>query len=901
MTSSNGLLCFTNCLIPLEDGSLVQKDLWIDERRGVILDSQRTFYQRKERPAKVIDLGGNIISPGFLDIQINGAYGFDFSVYEGDDEAYRQGLKSVSEKIVETGVTSLVPTIITQEKSLYPSILNHLRPFTTPNGATLLGWHAEGPFLQMAKRGAHAVSFLRAAHDGFASFEEVYGAANLAHTEDWLMSDAAGAGGPEPTVGVRIITAAPEIEGVMDSVEELTGRGVIYSIGHRHPAPRCSIATTDIATAAVCRGARLITHLFNAMPQLHHRDPSIIGLLGASPSLSFPFTPITADLATPTKNPSSPRRAGLARSEAFDDIETPPQTPVLRESRPELHLEKGQVADMKFERPFYELIVDGIHSHPNSVRLAYNVFPEGCILITDAMKILDPHLRDGVHEWRDGKRFVKEGVKLYLEGTDTLAGSVVTLDTCVRNFSRFTGCSLGEAIKCATFNPAKCLGIENKKGTLRAGADADLVVLDRKGIVLSTWVSNATQLLPDSFGQIRDSDLRERNTDSGRDPLDFEGLLTEDEIAIRDTAREFCQACVSDPSVPSVFMLIPICLQSMGSLGLLGPTIKGYGCAGVSYVAYGLVAREIERIDSGYRSTASVQSSLVMHPINAFGTEAQKSKYLPGLAKGELTGCFGLTEPNHGSDPAGMDTTAEEVDGGFVLKGSKTWISNAPAADVFVIWARCKWDGRVRGFVLEKGMDGLTAPKITNKLALRVSTTGSIFLDSVKVSHDALLPGALGLGAAFSCLNNARFGISFGVIGALEDCLHRAHAYAQERNQFGRPLASFQLVQRKLVAAQTEAALGLHASLRVGRLKDVNKAAPEMISLVKRNNCGKALEHSRVLLDILGGNACSDEYHIGRHVANLQVTNTYEGHSYPHPRQGDDWYSCFRKLTTDAW
>jgi len=315
----------------------------------------------------------------------------------------------------------------------------------------------------------------------------------------------------------------------------------------------------------------------------------------------------------------------------------------------------------------------------------------------------------------------------------------------------------------------------------------------------------------------------------------------------------------------------------MGKLGFLGPTIQGYGCAGVSSVAYGLIAREIERVDSGYRSTSSVQSSLVMHPINEFGTDAQKEKYLPRLAKGELIGCFGLTEPNHGSDPAGMETTAQEVNGGFVLNGAKTWISNAPVADVFVVWARCKWDDKIRGFIIEKGSKGLSAPAIKHKLALRCSLTGSIFLDSVKVGHDALLPHGKGLGAPFSCLNNARFGISWGAIGALEDCISRTRAYALERYQFQRPLASFQLVQKKLVDAQTEATLGLHASLQVGRLKDAGKLAPEMISMVKRNNCGKALEHARKVLDILGGNACSDEYHVGRHVANLQVVNTYEG------------------------
>ncbi|KAH9174947.1 acyl-CoA dehydrogenase/oxidase [Lactarius sanguifluus] len=315
----------------------------------------------------------------------------------------------------------------------------------------------------------------------------------------------------------------------------------------------------------------------------------------------------------------------------------------------------------------------------------------------------------------------------------------------------------------------------------------------------------------------------------------------------------------------------------MGAIGLLGPTIQGYGCAGVSSVAYGLISREIESIDSGYRSTASVQSSLVMHPIYAFGTEAQKEKYLAALAKGELIGSFGLTEPNHGSDPASMETTAEETEGGFVLHGSKTWISNSPIADIHIIWARCKWDGKVRGFILEKGVQGLSTPKIKNKAALRVSTTGSIFMDRVKVPHDALMPGAVGLGAAFSCLNNARYGISWGVMGALEACLSQAREYALERHQFKKPLASFQLVQKKLADAHTEIALGLQASLRVGRLKDEGRVVAEMVSIVKRNNCGKALHHARVLWDIIGGNAASDEYHIGRHVANLQITNTYEG------------------------
>lgn len=363
------------------------------------------------------------------------------------------------------------------------------------------------------------------------------------------------------------------------------------------------------------------------------------------------------------------------------------------------------------------------------------------------------------------------------------------------------------------------------------------------------------------------------------DPLNLESQLTNEEIAIRDTARQYCQENLM-PRVLKGWRTEEFdhnILPEMGKLGLLGPTITGFGCAGVSNVAYGLIAREIERVDSGYRSTASVQSSLVMHPIDEFGTEAQKEKYLPLLAKGELVGAFGLTEPNHGSDPAGMETTAEKVEGGFILNGSKTWITNAPVADVFIVWANCKWDNRIRGFILDKGLKGLTAPAIKNKVALRASLTGSIFMDSVRVSDDAVLPKSRGLGSAFSCLNSARYGISWGVMGALEDCIERTRAYALERHQFNRPLASFQLVQKKLVDAQTEVALGLLASLQVGRLKDERKLAPEMVSMIKRNNCGKALQHSRVVLDILGGNAAADEYHVGRHVANLQVTNTYEG------------------------
>lgn len=364
------------------------------------------------------------------------------------------------------------------------------------------------------------------------------------------------------------------------------------------------------------------------------------------------------------------------------------------------------------------------------------------------------------------------------------------------------------------------------------------------------------------------------------DPLNVNGLLTEEEQAISETARNYCQERLQ-PRVLEAYRtenFDPAILKEMGELGLLGATIQGYGCAGVSSVAYGLIAREVERVDSGYRSAMSVQSSLVMHPINEFGSEEQKEKWLPRLAKGEAVGCFGLTEPNHGSDPASMETTATEApDGGYILNGSKTWISNAPFADVFVIWAKCKWDGKIRGFLLEKGMGGLSAPAIKNKLSLRASITGSVFMDNVQVPQSSLLPKSLGLGSPFSCLSSARYGISWGVMGALEDCLHRARDYAVERKQFNKPLASFQLVQKKLADVETEIALGLLASWRVGRLKDEGTWAPQMISIVKRNNCGKALDGARTLLDILGGNACSDEYHIGRHAQNLQVANTYEG------------------------
>ncbi|KIK94768.1 carbohydrate esterase family 9 protein [Paxillus rubicundulus Ve08.2h10] len=515
--TSNGLVCFTNCLLPQEDGSLVEEDLWIDKRQGVILDAQKTFFLRKARPDEIIDVGGNILSPGYIDIQINGGFGFDFSVYEGDDQAYRDGLKLVAERIIETGVTALVPTVITQEKSLYPKLLHLLRPWSPPGAAHLLGWHVEGPFLHLAKRGAHPPPFIIPASDGFKTFESTYGTENLTDAENWLM----GGDIDEETVGVRIITAAPEVEGVMEAISTASKRGICFNIGH-------SICSTETATAAVQNGARCITHLFNAMPQLHHRDPSIIGLLGSSPyTPSVPasdFAPLPPS-AVNTPKQLTPSVSGTPKkatppppyaSEAFDEIQTPPQTPAIPAapfqskghkrpqsksltstaaitptplgSRQSSQSAKTHLAPSPFERPFYEIIVDGIHSHPNSVRLAYSAHPDGCILITDAMKILDPHLKDGIHEWRDGRRFYKEGDKLYLEGTTTLAGSVISLDKCVRNFARFTGCSLGEAIKCATFNPAKCLGIENKKGSLRGGADADLIILTRQGEVLGTWV-----------------------------------------------------------------------------------------------------------------------------------------------------------------------------------------------------------------------------------------------------------------------------------------------------------------------------------------------------------------------------------------------------------------------------
>ena len=366
-----------------------------------------------------------------------------------------------------------------------------------------------------------------------------------------------------------------------------------------------------------------------------------------------------------------------------------------------------------------------------------------------------------------------------------------------------------------------------------------------------------------------------------KDPLDLDGQLSEEEKLIRDTAYDYAQGSLL-PRVEEAFLEentdVKI-FKEMGELGLLGVTIsEKYGCAGASYVSYGLVAREIERIDSGYRSMMSVQSSLVMHPINAFGSEEQKQKFLPKLASGDFIGCFGLTEPDAGSDPGGMKTTAKKVDGGYELSGSKMWISNSPIADVFIVWAKSdKHEKKIKGFILEKSMKGLSAPKINKKLSLRASITGEIVMDKVFVPEENMLPNVEGLKGPFSCLNRARYGISWGVMGAAEDCWHRALQYTLDRKQFGKPLASTQLIQKKLADMQTEITLGLHASLRVGRLFDEGKLAPEAISIVKRNNCGKALDIARLSRDMHGGNGIHAEYQVMRHLMNLETVNTYEG------------------------
>lgn len=365
------------------------------------------------------------------------------------------------------------------------------------------------------------------------------------------------------------------------------------------------------------------------------------------------------------------------------------------------------------------------------------------------------------------------------------------------------------------------------------------------------------------------------------DPLRFDAALSEEENLIREAARDYAQEKLQ-PRVLSAFREERFdreIMEELGALGFLGVTIpEAYGGAGASYVAYGLIAREVERVDSGYRSAMSVQSSLVMHPIHAYGSEDQRKKYLPKLASGEWVGCFGLTEPDHGSDPGGMVTRAEKSADGYRLTGAKTWITNAPMADVLIVWAKSDaHEGAIRGFVLERGMKGLSTPAIDGKASLRASLTGEVVMEGVEVGEEHLLPGASGLGGPFGCLNRARYGIAWGTMGAAEDCWHRARTYVLERKQFRRPLAANQLIQKKLADMQTEIALGLHAALRVGRLFDAGEVAPEMISLIKRNNAGKALDIARTARDMHGGNGITDEFHVIRHMLNLETVNTYEG------------------------
>ena len=363
-----------------------------------------------------------------------------------------------------------------------------------------------------------------------------------------------------------------------------------------------------------------------------------------------------------------------------------------------------------------------------------------------------------------------------------------------------------------------------------------------------------------------------------QDPFLLEQQLTDEQRMVRDSAKQYAQGKLL-PRVQEAYRneeTDPAIFREMGELGLLGSTIEGYGCPGVDYVSYGLIAREVERVDSGHRSMMSVQSSLVMYPIYAYGTEQQREKYLPKLATGEWIGCFGLTEPDHGSDPGGMITRARRVDGGYQLSGAKMWISNSPIADVFVVWAKTD-DDKIRGFILEKGMTGLSAPKIEGKLALRASITGEIVMDEVFVGEEQLLPNVHGLKGPFGCLNNARYGIAWGALGAAEACWHAARDYTLERKQFGRPLAANQLVQLKLADMQTEISLALQGCHRAGELMDTGQIAPELISLIKRNSCGKSLAIARQARDMLGANGISDEYPVMRHMVNLEVVNTYEG------------------------
>lgn len=385
----------------------------------------------------------------------------------------------------------------------------------------------------------------------------------------------------------------------------------------------------------------------------------------------------------------------------------------------------------------------------------------------------------------------------------------------------------------------------------------------------SSSISNSTSSI---------SSQESKKTTPWEDPLLLDLQLTDEERLIKETTHSYAQ----EHLMPRILEANRAghfdreIMREMGQLGLLGSTLHGYGCSGTSYVSYGLIAREVERVDSSYRSAMSVQSSLVMYPIYAFGTPEQKEKFLPQLASGEAVGCFGLTEPDSGSDPASMKTRAKSTKGGFLLSGSKMWITNSPIADIFVVWGKTD-DGKIRGFILEKGMEGLSAPKIEGKLSLRASITGEIVMDSVFVPEENILPHVSGLKGPFSCLNNARYGIAWGALGAAEFCWHGARSYTLERKQFDRPLAANQLIQLKLANMQTEITLALHACLRVGRLRDEGYVAPEMISLIKRNSCGKSLEIARMARDMLGGNGISDEYHIIRHLINLETVNTYEG------------------------
>lgn len=362
------------------------------------------------------------------------------------------------------------------------------------------------------------------------------------------------------------------------------------------------------------------------------------------------------------------------------------------------------------------------------------------------------------------------------------------------------------------------------------------------------------------------------------DPFELDAQLTDEQRMVKESARQYAQDKLA-PRVKEAFrneQTDAAIFREMGALGLLGSTIDGYGCPGVDYVSYGLIAREVERVDSGYRSMLSVQSSLVMYPIYAYGNDAQREKYLPKLATGEWIGCFGLTEPDHGSDPGGMVTRARTTEGGYKLTGAKMWISNSPIADVFVVWAKTD-DGVIRGFILEKGMDGLSAPKIEGKLALRASITGEIVMDDVFVPEANLLPNVSGLKGPFGCLNNARYGIAWGTLGAAETCWHTARDYTLDRKQFGQPLAATQLVQKKLADMQTEIAIGLQSCLRAGQMLSDGSISPDLISLIKRNSCGKALDIARTARDMLGGNGISDDYPVMRHMVNLEVVNTYEG------------------------